>query len=111
MPAPAITRTYPSVASTASRWAAFKGGLPPPPSPAGKSPGFSIICSIRSVYQKTHRCSYINWWNASISTGTSAEQMTPLSTESTTVSPFVQRMSMGSVVSSLVAPAGAMHVG
>lgn len=48
---------------------------------------------------------------ASISTGTSAEQMTPFSTESTTVSPFVQRMSMGSVVSSLVAPAGAMHVG
>lgn len=42
-----------------------------------------------------------------MSTGTSAEQMTPLSTESTTVSPFVQRTSMGSVVSSLVAPAGA----
>ena len=53
----------------------------------------------------------MNAWKNSISTGTKAEQITPLTTERTTVSPLVQRIIMGSVVSSLVAPAGAMQVG
>lgn len=54
---------------------------------------------------------YIIARNASISTGTSAGQITPLATASTTVSLLVLRDSMGSVVSSLVAAAGAMQVG
>ena len=45
-----------------------------------------------------------------ISTGTAAEQTMPLITETTTVSSSVHLMSIDSVVSSLVAPAGAMHV-
>ena len=57
------------------------------------------------------RARYISAWKNSMSTGTRAEQITPLTTESTTVSPLVQRIIMGSVVSSLVAPAGAMQVG
>lgn len=57
------------------------------------------------------QCHHMNVWKNSISTGTRAERITPLITESTTVSSLVQRIIMGSVVSSLVAPAGAMQVG
>lgn len=45
-----------------------------------------------------------------MSTGTSAEQITPLITESTTVSSLVYRIIIGNVVSSLVAPAGAIQL-
>ena len=44
-----------------------------------------------------------------MSTGTKAEQIAPFSTESTTLSSSVYFIIMGSVVSSLVAPAAAMH--
>ena len=43
-------------------------------------------------------------------TGTNSEQIMPLSTERTTVSSLVYFSIMGRVVSSLVAPAGAMLV-
>ena len=44
-----------------------------------------------------------------MSTGTNAEQMAPFRTDSTTSSSLVYFIIMGSVVSSLVAPAAAMQ--
>ena len=46
-----------------------------------------------------------------MSIGTAAEQIIPLITESTTVSSLVYLINIGRVVSSLVAPAGAIQVG
>lgn len=46
-----------------------------------------------------------------MSIGTAAEQIIPLITDNTTVSSLVYRINIGRVVSSLVAPAGAIQVG
>ena len=68
---------------------------------------FFGISSVPSLQRRNTRPCYRQM---EMITGTTKEQIMPLSTDSTTVSSLVYFSIMGRVVSSLVAPAGAMLV-